>query len=103
MARDAVARPWHCFQALGIDLCTAGDALAKGAFANAVERAVHHQQSLALAAALAEQKFLGVGVGRAVGDVLRRFQIGLAAILCSAAYIVPQFPLAFLEPFSECV
>lgn len=54
LALDAVARPWHRFQALGVDLLTAVDTFAETAFADARQRLLHHLQQLALVVALAE-------------------------------------------------
>ena len=70
LAGDAVAGPGHGVQALGVDLGAAGDALPEGAFADAVQRALHQLQELALAVALVEEELLGIGVGGLVGDVL---------------------------------
>src|SRR6516165_5229850 len=89
LALDAVAGPRHRLQPLRIDLRTAGDALAERSLANPFQRAVHHQQDLALAVALAEQEFLGIGVCRAIGNVLCRLQVGFASVLCRAAHILP--------------
>jgi len=58
LARDTVTRPRHRFQAFGIDLRAAGDALSEAAFANAVERGIHHLQELTLGIALVKQEFL---------------------------------------------
>ncbi len=48
------------------------DAFAEAAVANPDQRALHHLQHLALVAALAKEKFLGIGVRRPVGNVLSR-------------------------------
>ena len=44
LALNAVPRPRNRFQAFGIDLLAAGDALSKRSFANAAEGAFHHLQ-----------------------------------------------------------
>ena len=68
---DAVPRPRHGFQALGVDFFAAVDTFAEAAFADPCQGSIHHLQQLPLVVALAEQKFLGIGTGSAVGDVLR--------------------------------
>src|SRR5215467_14477760 len=73
LAGDAMAGPGHSLEALRIDLLPTRNTLTKTAFANTFERALHHLQSLTLAATLAEEKFLGVGVCGAIGDILGRF------------------------------
>jgi hypothetical protein len=102
LALDAVPRPWHRFQPLGIDLFAAVDALAKAAFADARQRFLHHLQQLPLVVALAEQKFFGVGTGCAVGNVLRRVFIGRAAVGLRARHRAPQVLLPRLQPLFEC-
>ena len=44
LALDAVPRPGHSFQALGVDFFTAGNAFPEAAFADAIQRAFHHGQ-----------------------------------------------------------
>jgi len=101
LAFDAMPRPGHRLQALGVDLLSAGDTLPEAAFANAAQSAVHHLQELAVVIALRKQKFLVVGVGRPVSDVLGRLQISVPAVLGGAIHCVPQFPLAVLQSLLE--
>src|SRR5271166_2103858 len=97
LALDAMPRPGYGFQPLGVDLLSTGDALTEGPFANTVERAVHHLQELALIVALGKQKFLVIGIGRPISDVLCRFQIGVTPVLSCAIHSVAQFSLAVLQ------
>src|SRR5580692_5606638 len=94
LAFDAVPRPRNGFQALGIDFFSAMDAFAETAFADAGESFVDHLQRLPVVIALAEQEFLGVRTGRAVGDVLRGVfvrgtAIGLGAVHGAAQLLLP--------------
>src|SRR6185369_12181746 len=75
LALDTVTSPRNRFQALGIDLVSAVNALSEGSLAYSIERALHHLQRLSLVAALVEEKFFRVGTGRAIGDVLRRAEV----------------------------
>ena len=90
LALDAVAGPGDGFEALGIDLPPAGDALAEVAFADAGERTLDHLQELAVGVALVKEKFLVVGTGGLVGDILRRVFVCAAAILLRARDGAPQ-------------
>jgi|SRR6516162_7901173 len=103
LAGDTVAGPRHCFEALGIDLVTAGNTLPEAAFADTFQSAFYHLQSLALTTALAEEKFLGIGICGAIGDILGGFDVGLASILGGAADCVAQFSLPFFQPLLKCV
>src|SRR6266496_1892245 len=98
---DAVACPWYGVQALGIDLLTAGDALAKIAFANASKGVLYHLQQLPVGIALVKEKFLVIGARGLIGDVLCRVFVGAAAILLGARDHAPQFLLARLQSFLE--
>ena len=60
LACDAITRPRHCFQALGVDLISAIHAFAKGAFADSVQCSLHHIEKLALIVADRKEKFFGV-------------------------------------------
>src|SRR5580693_7287668 len=102
LAFDAVPRPWHRFQSLGVDLFPAVDALAKAAFANPRQRLLDHLQQLPLVVALAEQKFFGVGTGGAVGNILRRVFVGGAAVGLRARHRAAQILLPRLQPLLEC-
>jgi len=91
LALDAVASPRHGFEALGVDLLAAGDAFSEAAFADAGESAIHHIEQLAVVVALAEEEFLVVGTGGAIGDVLRGLIVGGTAVLLIADNHVAQF------------
>src|SRR5579863_2253538 len=101
LALDAMTRPRNSFQALGIDLFPARNALAEATVTDTIERAVNHLQELAIGIALMKQEFLVVRIGCPVSNVLSRFQVGIAAVLGGAGDRITQFPLAFLQPFLE--
>lgn len=101
LALNAMARPRHRLQPLGIDLLAAGDAFAKAALANARQRALDHLQQLAVVVALMKEKFLGVRTGRAVGDVLRRILIDRAPVLLRTRDHAAQLVLPRLQPLFE--
>src|ERR1035438_3680348 len=98
-----MAGPGHGFEALGIDLFAAGDAFSEAAFADARESAVDHVEQLAIVVALAEKKFLGVGTGGAVGNVLRCLVIGGASVLLVPDHHLAQFLTPRFQSFSECI
>ncbi len=79
------------------------NAFAKAAFTDADQRPIHHLQQLPLVVALAEKKFLGVGAGRAIGDVLRGVLVGRTAILLGTRDGTPQLLLADLQTLFECL
>src|ERR1700686_4939282 len=99
LAFDAVACPGHRFQALGVDLLAAVDALAEAALADAQQRLFHHLQQLPLVVALGEEKFLGVGAGSTIGNVLRGVFVRRATILLGARYRAAQLLLSCFQPF----
>src|SRR5215472_10243249 len=86
LAGDAIARPGNGLQTLGIDLIAAAHTLSERTFADPLQRRFHHLEQLAFIVALRKQKFLGVGTGSTVCDVLGRILIGDAAIFFRAAY-----------------
>src|ERR1700735_5379993 len=98
---DAVTRPRHRLQPLGVDFLAAVDALSEAAFANADQRLFHHLQKLPLVVALAEQKFLGVGAGSAVGNILGRILVRRAPVFLRAVYSAAQILLPRLQPLLE--
>jgi hypothetical protein len=98
---DAMAGPGHSFEALGVDLFAAGDAFSEAAFANASESAIDHVEQLAVVVALAEEEFLVVGTGGAVGDVLRGLIVDGATVLLIADNHVAQFLAPGFQPFPE--
>src|SRR5450432_3030758 len=103
LALDAMPRPGDGIQPLGIDVSAAMNALAKIALAQPHQRLIHHLQQLALVIALAEEKFLGVGTGGSVGDVLRRIFVRRAAVFLRAvdrdAQLLPPRLQSLLERF----
>ena len=101
LALDAVARPRHSFQALGVDFFAAVDTLSEAAFADARQSFIHHLQELPLVVALAEKKLLGVGTGGAIGNVLGRVFIGGAPIGLRAGDRPAQLLLPGLKPLLE--
>jgi len=101
LALDAVASPGHGFEALGVDLFAAGNAFSEAAFADASESAINHVEQLAVVVALAEEEFLVVGTGGAIGDVLSRLIVGGTAVLLIADNHVAQFVAPGFQSFSE--
>jgi hypothetical protein len=101
LALDAMARPRYGFETLGVDFLAAGDAFSKAAFANASESSIHHVEQLAIVIALAEEKFLVIGAGGAIGNVLRGLFVGGTTVLLIADNHVAQFPAPGLESFSK--
>ena len=103
LALNAVPRPRHRFQALGIDVLAAGDALAEGAFANARQSPVYHLQELPVVVALMEEEFLGIGARGTIGDVLRRVLIRRAPVLLCTGDHAAQLLLPRLQSFLELI
>jgi hypothetical protein len=96
-----MASPGHGFEPFGVDLLTAGNALAKTAFPDARQSALDHLQQLAVVVALVKEKLLGVGAGGAVGDVLCRVLIDRAPVLLRTRDHAPQLMLPRLQPLLE--
>src|SRR5712691_2078375 len=81
LAGDAVAGPRHGFEALLLKLILAVGAEAVVVFLDAAERLVDLLQSGAVGVRLAEQKLLGIGVGRFVGQIHSGIVVGGAPFL----------------------
>jgi len=79
------------------------NAFSEAAFVDAGQSAVDHVEQLAVVVALAEEEFLVIGTGGAIGDVLRGLIVGGAAVLLIARHHVAQFLAPGFQPFSECV
>jgi len=103
LALDAVTGPRNGFKPLRIDLIAAVDAFAKGTFANAAQRGLHHLQRLPLIAALVEEKLFRIGTGGAIGDVLCGVHVGCATVLLIARNVLTKFALALFQSFLKCV
>src|SRR5262249_45057010 len=101
LALNAVARPGHSFKPLGIDLIAAAYAFAKRAFADTLQRRLDHLQQLAVIVALREEKLLGVGTSRAIGNVLGRILVGDPTILFRAANCLAEALLPLFQPLFE--
>jgi hypothetical protein len=101
LAFDAVAGPWHGFEALGVDFLTAVNALSKAALANARKCFLYHLQKLALVVALGEEKFFRVRTRGAIGDILSGVFIGGATVSLIAGNRAAQIFLPRFEPFFE--
>src|ERR1700704_2644137 len=86
LAFNAVARPRHGFQPLGIDFIAAIHTLAKLAFPDTLKGSLDHRQKLAIIVALGKEKFLGIRTGCAVSNILRRVLIGNTSILFRPAH-----------------
>src|SRR5437867_9819124 len=98
---NAVPRPGHGFQPFGINLFPAGDAFPEIAFANSSQRAFDHLQQLPVVITLVEKKFLGVGTGGAVRNVLRGVFICGATVLLRARHHAAQVLLPHFQSLSE--
>ena len=90
-AGDAVARPGHCFEALLLEFFLALDARAVAAVPDAQERFIDQLQHGAVGVGLAEQKFLGIGIGSLVGKIHGRIVVGCPAFLFSPRDGLEQF------------
>lgn len=101
LAVDAVARPGHGFESLGINFFAAGNTFSEAAFAYARERPVDHVEQLPVVIALAEKKFLVVRTGGAIGNILRGLIVGGTAILLVAHNHVAQFLAPGFQSLSE--
>ena len=96
LALDAMARPGHSLETLGVDLSAAVNTLAETAFADASQSLIHHLQELPLIVALAEEKFFRVGAGRPIGNVLGRIFVSGAAVGLGTIHGAAQFLLTVL-------
>ena len=76
----------------------AGHALAVGAIIEPRQSFFDQLQQPAVVIALVEEKFLGVRIGRLVGDILSGFPVGLAAILLGLGDQL-QEPILFGQKF----
>src|SRR5437660_12674363 len=70
LAFNAMSRPRHCLQALGVYFLAAGDTFPKVALTNSIERALDHLQELTALVALVEEKVVGIEARGALGDLL---------------------------------
>src|SRR5438067_10277212 len=96
LALDAVASPGHCFQALGVDLFPAGDALSEIALPDASQGAFYHPKQLPVIGALMKEEFLRIGASGPVGYVLRHVAwIGVPAVLLLGRDFFAQLLLPF--------
>src|SRR5580658_6205906 len=96
-----MAGPRHGFEPLGVDLFAAGNAFPETAFTDARESAIYHEEQLSVVVALAEEELLVIGACGAIGDILRRFIVGSAAVLLIAHDHVAQFLASGFQSFSE--
>ena len=101
LAFDAIAGPRHGFQTLGVDFLATRDAFPESAFMDARQRIFHHLEQLPVIIALMKQKFLVVGTGCAVGNVLRGFFVHGAPVLFRARDHTPQVLLPRFQSFPE--
>jgi hypothetical protein len=81
LAGHAMPRPRHRFQALLLEFFLALDARAVAAVFDSQERFVDQLQDGPVRVVLAEQKFLGVGVGSLVGKIHGWIVVGSPAFL----------------------
>ena len=103
LALDAMPRPGNGFEALGIDLFAARNALSEAAFADAGKGAIDHVEQLAVVVALAEEEFLVVGTRGAIGYVLSGLVIGGTTVLLISDNHMAQFLAPVFELLSECL
>src|SRR5882724_11992816 len=96
-----MASPGDGFEAFRVDFFPAGDAFTEAAFAETGESAVDHLEQLTVVVTLAEEKFLVVRTGGAIGDVLSGLVIRVTAVLLVAGHHVAQFLLPRFQPFSK--
>ena len=96
-----MASPGDGVETLGVDLFATRSAFTKAAFADAGERPIDHVEQLAVVVALAEEKFLVVGTGGTVGDVLSGLVVGGTAVLLIADNHVAQFLAPGFQSFPE--
>ena len=101
LALDAMPGPGHGFEALGVNLFSAGRALSKAAFADPRQSPIDHIEQLSVVVALAEEEFLVVGTRGAIGNILRSLFVGGAPILLVPNYHMAQFIAPGFQPFSE--
>jgi hypothetical protein len=101
LALDAMPRPGHSFETLGVDLFATGDAFSEAAFADPSESAIDHIEQLAVIVALAEEELLVIGTGGAIGDVLSGLIVGGTTVLLIADNHVAQFVAPGFQFFSE--
>ena len=101
LALDAMAGPRDCFETLGVDFFTAGDALSEAAFTDASKSAIDHIEQLAVIVALAEEELLVIGTGGAIGDILSGLIVGCTTVLLIADNHVAQFVAPGFQFFSE--
>src|ERR1700692_3046802 len=96
-----MASPGHGVKTLSVNLFAAGDAFSEAAFADAGQSAIDHVEQLPVVIALAEKKFLVVGTGGAVGDVLGGLIVDGTAVLLIADNHVAQFLAPGFQLLSE--
>ena len=101
LALDAMPRPGHGLQPLGVDLVATGDALAEVTLPDSVQGAIHHLQKLAIIVALMKEEFLVVRVGSAIGDILRRIFVRRTTVYLISIHRATQFLLPRFQPFFE--
>ena len=103
LAFNAMPRPRHRLQALGVYFLAAGDTFPKVALTNAIERTLDHLQELTIIVALMKEKLLGVGARGAVGDILCRILIYGTPVLLRARHHAPQVMLTAFQSLPEIV
>jgi hypothetical protein len=101
LALDAMASPWNSFETFRVDLFSAGNAFAEAPLAEASQSTIHHLEQLTVVVALAEEKFLVIRTGGAIGDVLGGLVVRTATVLLVAGHHVTQFFLPRFQPLSE--
>jgi hypothetical protein len=96
LAGDAMTRPRHGLKTLVIDVFTAGDTLSEASLPDTIQSAFHHLEDLAFLVTLMEEKFLAVGIGGLIHNILRNFAVGITTGLLLAGHNRTQLALALL-------
>lgn len=81
LALDAMASPGDGFPAFHLDFFVTGHAQAIRAVLEALQGLVYQLQHATVVIALVKEKFLGVGIGRLVSDILRGFRVRLPSVV----------------------
>src|SRR5271154_1365767 len=97
LAGDAVTRTRHSFQALLLQLLMAGATFAKFFVLDSRQRSFDERKQPAIIVRLAEEEFLGVGIGSLVGEIYRGVFVSLAAFLFGARDGFQKFVAARLQ------
>ena len=101
LASDAVTRPRHSFQALLLQFLVAGATFAKFFVLDSRKCSFDEREQPAIIVCLAEEKFLGIGIGSLVGEIHGGIFVGFASFLFGARdgfqkFIAPRLQFLFV-------